>query len=48
MLTTPALTFVFLGIVASLGTAFVWLLWGFEQTSKHALSKAPRPRDRVR
>jgi len=48
MLTTPALTFVFLGIVVSLGTAFVWVLWEFEQTSKHALSKAHRPRDRVR
>ena len=48
MLTTPALTFVFLGIGVSLGTAFVWVLWEFEQASKHALSKAHRPRDRVR
>jgi hypothetical protein len=48
MLTTPALTFVFLGIVVSLGTAFVWVLWEFEQTSSHALSKAHRPHDRVR
>ena len=46
MLTTPALTFVFLGIVVSLGTAFVWVLWEFERTSKHVLSKAHRPRDR--
>jgi len=48
MLTTPALTFVFLGIVVGLGTAFVWVLWEFEQTSRHSLSKAHRPRDRVR
>jgi hypothetical protein len=48
MLTTPALTFVFLGIVVSLGTAFVWVLWEFEQASRHVLSKAHRPRDRVR
>lgn len=48
MLTTPALTFVFLGIVVGLGTAFVWVLWEFEQTSRHGLSKAHRPRDRVR
>jgi hypothetical protein len=48
MLTTPALTFVFLGIVVGLGTAFVWVLWGFEQTSRHALSRASRRRDRVR
>jgi len=47
MLTIPALTLVFLGIVVSLGTLFVWLLWEFEQTSKHALSKAHRPRDRL-
>lgn len=48
MLTTPALTLVFLGIVSSLATAFVWLLWEFEQTSKQALSKAQRSRDRGR
>jgi hypothetical protein len=48
MLTTPALTFVFLGVVVSLGTAFVWVLWEFEQTLKQALSKPHRPRDRVR
>jgi hypothetical protein len=48
MLTTPALTFVFLGIVVGLGTAFVWVLWEFEQTSRHVLSKASRRRDRVR
>ena len=48
MLTTPALTLVFLGIVVSLGTAFVWVLWEFERMSKHVLSKAHRPNDRNR
>ena len=46
MLTTPSLTFVFLGIVASLGTACVWLLWEYERTSKQAMSKAHRRPDR--
>jgi hypothetical protein len=27
MLTVPALTLVFLGVVVGLGTAFVWMLW---------------------
>ena len=31
MLTAPALTFVFLGVVASLGTALVWMFWEIEQ-----------------
>jgi len=30
MLTAPALTFVFMGIVFSLGTALVWMLWEIE------------------
>lgn len=30
MLTTPALTLVFLGVVVSLGIAFVWMLWEIE------------------
>jgi hypothetical protein len=30
MLTTPALTLVFMGIVFSLGTALVWMLWEIE------------------
>jgi hypothetical protein len=30
MLTTPALTLVFLGVVVSLGTACVWMLWEIE------------------
>jgi len=31
MLTPPALTLVFMGVVFSLGTAFVWMLWEIEQ-----------------
>jgi len=31
MLTAPGLTLVFLGVVVSLGTAFVWLFWEMEQ-----------------
>jgi hypothetical protein len=34
MLTVPALTLLFLGVVVSLGTAFVWILWEIEQVSK--------------
>jgi hypothetical protein len=34
MLTTPGLTLLFLGVVVGLGTAFVWMLWEVEQTSK--------------
>jgi len=30
MLTIPALTLVFLGVVVGLGTAFVWMLWEIE------------------
>ena len=33
MLTAPALTLVFIGVVASLGTAFVWLFWEMEQVT---------------
>jgi hypothetical protein len=33
-LTAPGLTFLFLGVVVGLGTAFVWMLWEIEQTSK--------------
>ena len=32
MLTAPALTLVFLGVVVSLGTAVVWMFWEIEQT----------------
>ena len=35
MLTAPALTLLFLGVVVGLGTAFVWMFWEMEQpTSK--------------
>ena len=34
MLTAPALTLVFLGVVVGLGSAFVWMLWEVEQVSK--------------
>jgi predicted negative regulator of RcsB-dependent stress response len=34
MLTAPALTLLFLGVVVGLGIAFVWMLWEVEQLSK--------------
>ena len=34
MLTAHGLTLLFLGVVIGLGTAFVWMLWEVEQTSK--------------
>lgn len=34
MLTVPALTLFFLGVVVGLGIAFVWMLWEVEQLSK--------------
>ena len=34
MLTAPGLTLLFLGVVVGLGTAFVWMIWEIEQTSK--------------
>ncbi|WP_283814674.1 hypothetical protein [Bradyrhizobium sp. AUGA SZCCT0042] len=43
MLTVPALTFVLLGIVVSLGAAVVWILWEIEQT----VSRPHRNSDRV-
>lgn len=33
MLTAPALTLVFLGVVVGLGTAFVWMFWEMEQST---------------
>ena len=47
MLTVPDLTFVFLGVVVSLGTAFVWMLWELEKMSKQQASKPRRKLDRV-
>jgi predicted negative regulator of RcsB-dependent stress response len=34
MLTAPALTCVFLGVVIGLGAALVWAFWEIEQVSK--------------
>ena len=42
MLTAPALTFLFLGVVVGLGTAVVWLFWEMEQP----VSKPRRNGDR--
>jgi predicted negative regulator of RcsB-dependent stress response len=33
MLTAPALTLLFLGVVVGLGIAFVWMLWEIEKGS---------------
>jgi hypothetical protein len=42
MLTAPALTCVFLGVVIGLGAALVWLIWESEQMH----TKPHRDRDR--
>jgi len=42
MLTVPALTLVFLGVVVGLGAAAVWMFWEVEQTA----SKPHRNTDR--
>jgi hypothetical protein len=34
MLTAPALTLVFLGVVVGLGTAVVWMFWEIERAAK--------------
>lgn len=47
MLTTPALTLVFLGVVVSLGTAFVWVFWEIEQTMSKTIAKPHRNSDRL-
>lgn len=33
MLTAPALTLVFMGVVGSLGSAFVWMFWEMERVT---------------
>jgi hypothetical protein len=43
MLTAPALTLVFLGVVVSLGIAVVWMFWEIEQ----AAAKPHRNSDRI-
>ena len=46
MLTAPALTMVFLGVVVGLGTAFVWVFWEIEQTMSRTVAKPHRNGDR--
>ena len=46
MLTAPALTLVFLGVVVSLGTAFVWVFWEIEQGISKTIAKPHRNGDR--
>ena len=33
MLTAPALTLVFLGVIVGLGTALIWMFWEIEQSA---------------
>ena len=44
MLTIPGLTLVFLGVVVSLGAAFVWVFWEIEQTTSKPASQERRYR----
>jgi hypothetical protein len=46
MLTVPALTLVFLGVVVGLGTAFVWVFWEIERTMAKTIAKPRRSGDR--
>ena len=46
MLTAPALTLVFLGVVVSLGTAVVWMFWEIEQAASKSIAKPHRNSDR--
>ena len=46
MLTAPALTLLFLGVVVGLGTAFVWVFWEIEQTMSKTIAKPRRNSDR--
>jgi hypothetical protein len=46
MLTAPALTLVFLGVVIGLATAVVWVLWEIEQTASRSIAKPNRNSDR--
>jgi hypothetical protein len=45
MLTAPALTLVFLGVVVSLGTAFVFVFWEIEQAMSKTIAKPHRNGD---
>ena len=42
MLTAPALTLVFLGVVVSLGSALVWMFWEIEQSMAKARRNSGR------
>lgn len=42
MLTTPALTLLFLVIVICLGAAFVWMFWEIEQKNSRPYRKSDR------
>src|SRR3954447_23934590 len=46
-LTSPELTFLFMGVVVSLGTALVWMAWELEQGSRQP-AKVRRDRSRRR
>ena len=46
MLTAPALTLVFLGVVVSLGIAVVWMFWEIEQAASKPIAKPNRNSDR--
>lgn len=43
MLTAPALTLMFLLVVASLGTAFVWMFWEVEKAKSRRRITGSRP-----
>jgi hypothetical protein len=43
MLTVPALTLLFLGVVVGLGTGFVWIFWEIERTISRPRRKGDRP-----
>jgi hypothetical protein len=43
MLTAPALTLLFLGVVVGLGTAFVWIFWEIERTISRPRRNGDRP-----
>jgi len=45
MLTAPALTLVFLGVVVGLGTAVVWMFWEIEQATSKSIAKPHRNSD---
>jgi hypothetical protein len=43
MLTAPALTLMFMFVVASLGTAFVWMFWEVEKAKSRRRIPGSRP-----